>query len=213
MKAIIFGLGGVLIDSEQRWQEDQMEFFQRYGEWTAGDQARTIGADIGTLHKYILRKGFRIGREELERLYDRLDLQVYGTECALYPDVRETLERLGRTYRLALATSTRRKNLELVLDRFNLHDFFGAALSMDDVSASKPSPNVYLQIARMLDVAPRECVVVDDSDHGITSAREAGMASIGIRGTIGQSLHDAQIVLDDVRETTEEMIEDPWRAG
>jgi len=211
MKTVIFGLGGVLIDSEKHWREDQMIFFQqRKPTWSAADMEKTIGIDIHDLYRYALSRGVAITMEELERAYDELDARVYGEESQPLEGVEELLAVLKQNHTLAIATSTRRKNLDLVLKRFNWEEVFACVISADESGSGKPQPNSYLHVARLLGVQPSSCIVIEDSTNGLLAAREAGMASIAIRGTAGQDLSMAQIVVERMSDITPEMIDNPF---
>ena len=95
-------------------------------------------------------------------------------ELAAFPGLHEELVR-WRSSPLALATSSARFEAELILDHLCLHDFFDPVITCDDVPKAKPAPDCYLLAADRLGVRPAECVVIEDSAHGITSALDAGM--------------------------------------
>jgi HAD superfamily hydrolase (TIGR01509 family) len=95
-------------------------------------------------------------------------------ELAAFPGLLEELAR-WRSSPLALATSSARFEAELILDHLGLQDFFDPVITCDDVPKAKPAPDCYLLAANRLGMRPGECVVIEDSAHGITAARDAGM--------------------------------------
>ncbi len=212
MTAVLFGLGGVLIDSEDHWYDAQMRFLRKVvSKWTKNDLAQTVGMDLRELHEFLLAKDAHITYEKLKETYDKLDALVYEKRCGLRPGVPELLDRLRREgITMAIATSTRRHNIEAVIKRFNLDEYINVWTCKDDVWASKPHPNIFLHTARLLHVTPKECVVIEDSRNGVLAAFEAGMACIAVKGTKGQDLSKAQVVVRSMRGITLKMIRDPW---
>ncbi len=91
-----------------------------------------------------------------------------------------------------IGTSTERKNIELAFDQLGLADFFHGAICSEDVSKGKPSPEVFLKGADVLRKSSANCVVFEDSPHGIKAAKSAGMKAVGL--TTSQSekvMHEA----------------------
>jgi len=83
----------------------------------------------------------------------------------------------------ALATSAPRGNIDAVFAALGLEKFFDATISSEEVKAGKPEPDVFLAAAANLDVAPRDCIVIEDAPAGLEAARRAGMKSIGVLTT------------------------------
>lgn len=101
------------------------------------------------------------------------------TPDSVAPQVRETLSRLrGRGYRLAIGSSS--KNTRTILERTNLLDAFDAASDGNNITRSKPDPEVFLKAAQFLGVCPQACAVVEDARAGIDAALAGGMLAVGI---------------------------------
>jgi len=79
-----------------------------------------------------------------------------------------------------IGTSTERKNVELALKQHDLSDFFSASACSEDVKLGKPNPEVFLKAAEGLSVSPAQCVVFEDSPHGIEAAQNANMKSVAL---------------------------------
>ncbi|MGE0882592.1 MAG: HAD family hydrolase [Blastocatellales bacterium] len=86
-------------------------------------------------------------------------------------------------WRQALGTSAPRGNIDAVFDVLNIEKFFDAVMSSEQVKAGKPEPDVFLAAAEKMNVAPENCVVVEDAPAGTEAARRAGMKSVGVLTT------------------------------
>jgi HAD superfamily hydrolase (TIGR01509 family) len=112
--------------------------------------------------------------DELLSRKRRIFRTMVNGELAAFPGLHEELAR-WRESPLALATSSARFEAELILDHLGLQDFFDPVITCDDVPKAKPAPDCYLLAADRLGIRPGECVVIEDSAHGIRAARDAGM--------------------------------------
>ena len=136
--------------------------------------------------------------EEKNGYYRELLRQM--TPDSVAPQVRETLSRLrGRGYRLAIGSSS--KNTRTILERTNLLDAFDAVSDGNNITRSKPDPEVFLKAAQFLGVSPEMCAVVEDAQAGIDAALAGGMLAVGI-GEAAQyaktqkSIHDFEALLE-----------------
>ena len=93
-------------------------------------------------------------------------------------DVLSTLNELKRKYPLAIGSSSR--NTKFILSRIGLADFFDAVIDGNDISASKPDPEVFLKAADALSQRPSSCLVVEDAAAGIEAAVRGGFDSAGV---------------------------------
>ena len=84
---------------------------------------------------------------------------------------------------MSSGTSTERLNIELAFEQLDLASFFKGAVCTEDVSNGKPDPEVFLKAAALAKVDPRNCVVLEDSAHGIIAARRGGMKGLGLATT------------------------------
>jgi len=97
-----------------------------------------------------------------------------------------------KNIRLAIGTAAIPSNIDYVLDNLQLRQYFPVIIGADDVTKSKPDPEVFLKAAKQLGVAPDQCIVFEDSPKGIEAARRAGMKAIGIT-----SYHTAEELIND----------------
>jgi HAD superfamily hydrolase (TIGR01509 family) len=180
--AVIFDLDGVLLDSESVWVRVKREFTEESGgHWKESAQWDMLGMSSIEWSRYMHDElGVPVPPERISsEVADRL-AQQYRQRLPLLPGAVEAVQSLARDWPLALATSSNRKVVDLVLELADIAGEFEATVSSEEVSAGKPAPDVYLETARRLEVDPSACVAIEDSTNGIRSAHAAGMAVIAV---------------------------------
>jgi HAD superfamily hydrolase (TIGR01509 family) len=128
----------------------------------------------------------------------------YRRHVPLLPHAVETVRSLAERWPLALASSANRPLIDFVLELTEMAGLFRATVSSEEVPRGKPAPDVYVEAARRLDVAPKRCVAIEDSTNGIQSARAAGMRVIAVPRPnfppSAEALRLADAVLDSLGE-------------
>jgi HAD superfamily hydrolase (TIGR01509 family) len=183
MKAVIFDMDGVLVDSEPLHLIAFQEFFKRFEiSYTADDNKDFLGRK-DTVIAEILKERFKLPMspaaivEAKEEILSRLLLE--GAQPR--PGVHSTLGTLTElTVPMAVASSATMPTIELVTRTLNIRKHFANLTSGDEVMHGKPSPDVYLLAAKRLGVAPENCLVVEDTINGIKAAKSAGMFCVAI---------------------------------
>ena len=180
VKAIIWDMDGVIVDSEDYHHAGEIATFKHFGV--------EVDEDLNKQYKGTpLREHFQGLREKLDvevPLDELLDKQnehihkMYSEDVELFGDVKDVLFLLKKDYKQALATSSERKLVEVVLERFGLKSAFDEITCGNEVSAGKPDPEIFLKSAEKLGVEASECVVVEDSFNGIKAGKGAGMKMI-----------------------------------
>ncbi len=187
--AVIFDFDGVLVDSEPIRFKAGAQALEEIGvslTWEHFTQfwlGRTDDAGLRDL----LGERFEVDGQRVAArrngLYEaRLD------EVAAFPDSLRLVRRVPEGMRLALATGSRRMEVERILTHLGLFRKFHAILTAEDYARAKPAPDPFLVAARRLDVPPASCVVIEDSLAGVTAARAAGMQVVAVdrgRGAVG----------------------------
>ena len=206
MDAFIFDMDGVIVDSELHWKQVEGFFLQSLvPTWGRADQDRIIGLSVHDLYRMLVDEyGVTHSKDDFLDLYHGMARTIYGEKASLIPGFTGLLAALNKDgVPVALASSSPRPWIEIVLDRFRLRDSFQAVVSSDEVQGEgKPSPAIYLRTARKLGVAPERCVVIEDSRNGVLSARNAGMYCIGFRNGFNdeQDLSAANMVVNGFGE-------------
>lgn len=212
VKAVIFDMDGVIIDSEGTYLEFQLEFARKKNPDVRIEELYPM---VGATKKEaweVLERAVHNGQtwEELRDECRKRDIYSEVDYRKIYrPEVTEVLQTLQeKGYRLALASSTQLDLVERVLRENEIRDYFQVVVSGNQFKRSKPDPEIYQYTAVQLGVKEEECLAVEDSTIGITAAHRAGMkiaAVIDNRYNFDQSLADYHIArVKEVLEVVEE---------
>ena len=180
--AVVFDLDGLLIDSEQVWDEARRALArERGGRWTETASRDMMGMSSLEWSRYMHDVvGVPDPPEEISaQVVQRLE-SIYRRQVPLLDGAVEAVERLGARWPLALASSSNRELIDLVLELTGLGQFFRATVSSEEVARGKPAPDVYLEAAQRIRADPQRCAAVEDSENGIRSAKAAGMRVVAI---------------------------------
>ncbi len=180
--AVVFDLDGVLVDSEHVWDEVREELArERGGRWHERAQADMMGMSSTEWSRYMHDViGLADSPEEINAEVVRHMEARYAEHLPLVDGAVEAVERLGRAFRLGLASSSNRPLIEVVLEKAGLAELFEATVSSEEVARGKPAPDVFLEAARRLGIPPEACAAIEDSGNGIRAARTAGMLVFAI---------------------------------
>jgi len=213
IEAVVFDLDGVIVDSEQVWAAAREALArERGGRWHEHAQNDMMGMSSTEWSRYMHDV---IGLEDppegiSAEVVGRLEA-TYREELPLIDGAPEAVARLAERWPLAVASSSNRPIIDLVLELGDLDRFFRATVSSEEVRHGKPSPDVYLEAARRLGVDPEHAAAVEDSHNGILAAKAAGMRVVAIpnrRYPPGEgALAEADVVLEDIYELTQEAVE------
>jgi len=118
------------------------------------------------------------------------------------------VRRLSGAFRLGLASSSNRPLIDAVLSAAGLASFFEATVSSEEVVRGKPAPDVFVEAARRLGIAPERCAAVEDSGNGIRAAHAAGMRVVAIPNRRYPPTGEALVLADVVVESLAELIPD-----
>jgi HAD superfamily hydrolase (TIGR01509 family) len=180
--AVIFDLDGVLLDSEQLWN-DAKEALVRDSGGTWREEAPRMMMGMSSLEwsRYLREElGVAMEPEQINREVVRRMRERYASELPLLPGAQAAVVRLAERWPLGLASSSNREVIDHALELAGLAGAFSATVSSEEVERGKPAPDVYLDVARRLEVDPGRCVAVEDSSNGLRAAAAAGMATIAV---------------------------------
>ena len=204
--AVIFDMDGVLLESEQVWDQAREQLTAELGgRWHEGAQRDMMGMSSLEWSRYMHDElGVPLPPQEIsDEVVRRLE-RLYREHLPLLPGAREAVERLAAVWPLAVASSSNRPLIELVLDLAGIADRFQAIVSSEEVERGKPAPDVYLEAARRLEVDPTRCAAIEDSENGLLAARAAGMRVLAIPNRefppSEDALSAADVVLDSLSE-------------
>jgi HAD superfamily hydrolase (TIGR01509 family) len=205
IEAVVFDMDGVLVDSEGLWNAAREQVTEESGgRWTNHAQRDMMGMSSLEWSKYMHEElGVSDSAEQINHEVVARMERLYRERLPLIPGAREAVERLSPK-RLALASSANRPLIDLALELAGLAERFEVKVSSEEVARGKPAPDVYLEAAARLGLAPAACAAVEDSENGIRSARAAAMRVIAIPNAAfppdGDVLAGADAVLDSIGE-------------
>jgi HAD superfamily hydrolase (TIGR01509 family) len=210
--AVVFDLDGVIVDSEQMWDDVREGYVREVGGTYAESATRDMmGMSSVEWSRYIAEQLGAPGKpEEINAAIVERMLERYGDAPPLIPGAVEAVRRCAARWPLAVASSSNPELIEVVLDVAGLHEAIPIVVSSQEVARGKPAPDVYLEAARRLGVDPHTCAAVEDSHNGIRSAKAAGMRVIAIPNPHfppdEEALAQADVVLRSIAELTPEAI-------
>jgi HAD superfamily hydrolase (TIGR01509 family) len=210
--AVVFDLDGVLVDSEAVWDEVRRRFTEENGgRWHAGAQREMMGMSSVEWSRYVRdRLGVDMDPERISiEVADRV-ADLYRERLPLLPGAVESVRLLAKEWPLAVASSSNRHVIDLVVELAGLKEEFRATVSSEEVGSGKPAPDVYLEAASRLEVDPGACAAIEDSTNGIRSARAAGMTVIAVPNRDyppeAETRGQADRILDSLVELTPDLV-------
>ena len=213
IQAVVFDLDGLLLDSEQVWDEVREQLArERGGRWHGRAQADMMGMSSPEWSHYMHDViGLAEPPEEINREVVRRMLERYRGRLPLVDGAVEAVRRLAERWPLGLASSSNRELIDAALSVSGLAPLFRATVSSEEVARGKPAPDVYLEAARRLGVSPERCAAIEDSRSGIGSAKAAGMRVVAVPNAHfppgEEALAQADVVLKSLRDLTCEAVE------
>jgi HAD superfamily hydrolase (TIGR01509 family) len=202
LEAVIFDCDGVLVDSEPLAWRAWTQVLAGYGyEPTPEDILRLLGRTTDEILDYFSFTLGEVDRAEIVtelntvmgNLFDR-HLEAFEDGAALVAAAS------ARGLRVAVASSSRRERVLKALELTSLRHFFDVIVTADDVASGKPAPDVYVEAVRRLGVPPRDCLAVEDSEHGVRSAIAAGLPVVAVVRSYTQrdAVTGASVVVGDL---------------
>ena len=205
IKAIIFDMDGVLIDSEPIHAVVVERIFEAYGIEISREEHQAFIGGTSRAMWAALKQQFNLSvsiDELLREDQDRYMKKLRSTQNLQPIDGAEQIIRYAKNHGLplGLASSSTRENIDLVLSKLGYTEYFETTLSGEEVRQSKPSPEIFLKVAKSLNRNPENVLVIEDSENGTIGAKKAGMMCIGHRNASSgkQNLSGADWVVDNL---------------
>jgi len=207
MEAVVFDLDGVLLDTEEVWDEARRQIAaERGGRWPEDAQRAMMGMSSPEWSRYmhdvvgLAERPEEISAEVVARLET-----LYHERLPLIDGAIEAVLRIGSRWPLAIASSSNRPLIDLFLELTGTGNLFRATMSSEEVARGKPAPDVYLEAARRLGAAATNCAAIEDSENGIRSAAAAGMRVVAIPNRVFPPSDEALALADVVLESLDEL--------
>jgi len=212
VRAVVFDLDGVLVDSEELWDVVRRGVAAEAGRpWPTEATRAMQGMSTAEWSAYLTdavgvpAKPDEVAATVIDRMADQ-----YDTRLPLLPGAVEVVERLGRRWPLGLASSSPRRLIDTVLESAGLAQWFQVNVSTEEVVAGKPSPAVYQTVVQRLGVGPLQAIAIEDSSNGLRSAATAGLGVLAVPNAAFPPSKDAlalaDVVVDSLNEITLELV-------
>ncbi len=209
IKAVIFDMDGVLIDTEPLNDQHMAIFLKKMGVKVSSEYLEQFRGTTAKTLSVKLISDFNL-TQPVEKLI--LDIRnSYLEFLSSLPDLKpiegipQLITRLkSKKLKLAVASSAYPKRIEMLLSLCKLQQSFDVIVGGDHVEKSKPAPDIYLKAAELLSISADNCVVIEDAKNGILAAKNAGMKVIGFKGLMHnkQDLSSADVIIKNFKKIT-----------
>jgi HAD superfamily hydrolase (TIGR01509 family) len=214
IRAVIFDLDGLLLDSESAWDGARRALVAEHGlEWREGATEAMLGMSAPEWSRYVRDElGVPLEPGEISDRVVAKVLEGYERSLPLIEGAEEAVARLAERWPLGLASSSNKSVIDRVMETSGWGDVFKIWVSSEEVERGKPAPDVFLEAARRLGVEPSAAAGIEDSHNGILAARAAGLARvIAIPNHEfppgAEALAAADVVLRSLAELTPDVVE------
>jgi HAD superfamily hydrolase (TIGR01509 family) len=212
-QCVIFDMDGVIIDSEPIHMACEKEVFKMLGVPVSNEEHHSM---TGTTDKAMWSR--IAGKHELSvtiteaiqltktRYMDHLKNKFHLVPVPYVPELIAELYK--NDFSLILASSSPHEQIDYILENLGLKPYFNASISGEDMKAGKPDPEIFLKAAQAAGADPKNCVVIEDSNNGVTAAKKAGMKCIGFLNPNSgqQDLSQANRIVHTFRDISPGMI-------
>lgn len=207
VKAIIFDMDGVLVDSEPFHIEIEKRMFRKMGlDVSDKEHAGYMGTATDVMWRSIIEKrNLALDVDELTRLTVQEGIPFFKSfeKIEPMPGLEKLLKRLLKAkIPMAVASSSDAETVQVITEKSGLRKYFRYAISSSEVGKSKPEPDVFLHAAKLLGEKPANCLVIEDSKNGIKAAKAAGMFCVAYSGAAADSQDQTQAdkIVSDYQE-------------
>ena len=203
-KGVIFDLDGVLIDSGWAHKQSWYDLAEKEGYHMSDD---FFYSTFGMQNYQILPMlaGKELSDEKINEMSDWKEQRyrdIFSESIELSAGAKNLFDELRKEgFVLAIGSSTPKVNLDFVMEKLNLEEYFKTVISKEDVTNGKPAPDTFLAAAQKLALKPENCIVIEDSLPGVEAGKKAGMSVIALTTTRDRTeLTEADIVVDGLIE-------------
>jgi len=213
IRAVIFDLDGLLLDSESAWDGGRRALVAEHGlPWPDGATEAMLGMSSPEWSRYV-QEELRVPLDppEISARVVAHVLATYAERLPLLPGAEDAVARIAARWPLALASSSNKEVIDRVMATSGWDRVFRTWVSSEEVDRGKPAPDVFLEAARRIGVDPAEAAGLEDSHNGILAARAAGLRVIAIPNHEfppgDDALAAADLVLESLDDLTPAVVE------
>lgn len=182
MKAIIFDMDGLMIDSERLYIQSQQEIAEKFNKkLDRQNMWKMMGRKpIESIRMFVREMGIPAEPEEILELRNNMMLEKLKNDLIPMPGLHHIIAAFENKLKLAVATGAQKEFLDLVVDKLGIRDKFVVLQDSDEIEKGKPHPEIYLKTCEKLGLKPNRCIVLEDSSNGALSAKKTGCYVIAV---------------------------------
>lgn len=201
IKAFIFDMDGVIIDSEPLQLRSFNHVLQKHNITVSMPEFKKkyMGyQDIQICEKLIAYYSLPLTKEKFvsDKRATYLEILKQG-DTEPISGVTEAIKEIASLMPVAIASSSNKTEIETITGQFGVRDLFSVLVSAGEVQNGKPAPDIYLRTAKLMNIDPNKCGVIEDTKLGVRAAKKAGMYCIGITTTHTENeLQEADTIID-----------------
>jgi len=210
VSAVLFDLDDLLSDTETLHCRAYQAVLRQHGIDLSDSEYHEHWVRKGRgMTEFLRNRGLTLDLSALRKVKAEQYLRLVESCCEPMPGAINLLDRLRGHKILGLASSAYADAVDAVLTKLGIADRFSCIVTGNQVPRIKPFPDIFLEAARRLQVAPRDCVVIEDAEKGVIAAHAAGMRCIAVPSprTAGNDFSRADMVLSSLNELTLELID------
>ena len=199
-RAILFDLDGTLVDSMWMWKQIDIEFLGRFGYDCPDDLQKIIEGMSFSETAVYFKERFEIpwSLDEIKACWTQMSIDKYRYEVPFKEGALEFLKYCKEHgIRTGIATSNARDMVDAVIESLNMGEYLDVITTACEVKAGKPEPDIYLEVAKRLQVDPAECLVFEDIPAGIMAGKRAGMQVIAVEDDFSKHMKPEKLALAD----------------
>ena len=200
IEAVIFDVDGTLIDSMGIWKDIDIEYFAMHGKELPEDLQKKIEGMSFYQTAEFIKYNYDIP-DSIERMIDiwnEMAFKKYSEEIQYKRGAEQFLAMCKeKNIRLGVATSNSRVLYEAVSEHLNMHKYIDCVLTGSEILNGKPAPDVYLEVAKRLNVLPGKCLVFEDITKGIMAGKNAGMKVCAVDDEYSREFNEEKKALAD----------------
>lgn len=202
MRAIIFDMDGLMIDSERLYQQAQEELAERFKKKVKAEMNwKMMGRKpIESMKIFVKEHDIPIEAEKILKMRNDIMIEKLKNDLVPMPGLHHIVNTFYDKLKLAVSTGAQKEFLDLVMDKLGIREKFAVLQDSDEIEKGKPHPEIYLKTCEKLGLEPGQCIVLEDSSNGAMSAKRAGCYVIAIPSeyTKDQDFSFVNFIADDL---------------
>jgi len=216
-KAVIFDMDGVIVDTEPIYKQVNDDVYAKYGlEISEEELERYIGVSLietwkDIMERYELNDDYELNDIIEDHIYNYYKGLEASEELDLMPGLEEWFKYLKEhDYKMIIASSSYEPIVEFIYQKFELGKYMQGYVDGMQVENGKPEPDIFIKALEKLGVDAEDCLVIEDSEHGVNAAKAAGIevAAFNRREEAEQDLSNADLIIDEFNRKNLHMVFD-----